>query len=318
MRRALAALAFILACGGTAVAQNPSALAAPVAAPVTATPAPAAAPAAGPSDAESSVGYIDSALPVSQLRLRYDAAFGTNVPSRAEFFYPQSGFPGARGPQLPERNVNYQELSTYLEWAYQGTFSTFVEVPVRWVNPDFNPNEGGLGDVNAGFKWAFYASPCLITTFQLRAYFPSATADSLGTGHYSIEPSLLFNYRACEWLTFEGEFRYWIPIGGTDFAGDVTRYGIGAGLGHTLPDDFWAIPVVEFVGWTVLGGKESVFVSPDESLIRGASGDTIVNVKAGLRFGFADFFDIYLGYGRALTGDVWYKDIARAEMRIRF
>jgi hypothetical protein len=27
--------------------------------------------------------------------------------------------------------------------------------------------------------------------------------------------------------------------------------------------------------------------------------------------------DIYIGYGRALTGDVWYKDILRAELRLR-
>jgi hypothetical protein len=317
MRRALLALALVVGTAATAAAQNPATLAPPVASPVTATPA-LTPPTAAPSDAESSVGYIDSALPMTQLRLRFDAAYGSNSPSRAEFFYPQGGFAGARGPQLPERNVDYQEQSTYLEWAYKGTFSAFVEVPVRWVNPDNNPDEGGLGDVNAGFKWAFYASPCLTTTFQFRTYFPSATADALGTGHYSLEPALLFNYRAADFLTFEGEFRDWIPLGGTDFAGNVTRYGIGVGFGQREDDNYWVIPVVEFVGWTVLSGKESLYVSPSQSIVRSASGETIVNVKAGLRFGFGDLFDIYLGYGRALTGDVWYTDIARAEMRIHF
>ena len=28
--------------------------------------------------------------------------------------------------------------------------------------------------------------------------------------------------------------------------------------------------------------------------------------------------DLYIGYGRALTGDVWYKDIYRIEYRVRF
>jgi len=28
--------------------------------------------------------------------------------------------------------------------------------------------------------------------------------------------------------------------------------------------------------------------------------------------------DIYVGYGRALTGDVWYRDIVRLEYRLRF
>lgn len=272
----------------------------------------------GAGDVESNSGYIDSALPMSQLRLRFDSAYGNNRPSRAEFFYPQSGFPTARGPKLPENNVDYQELLSYIEVAYAGMVSAFVEVPVRWVNPDFNPNAGGLSDINAGFKWAFLTAPGFTSTFQLRGYFPTRVGPELGTLHYSVEPALLFNYRATEWLTFDAEARYWIPMGGTYFQGDVVRYGLGFSLGSQQPDGPWVTPVVEFVGWTVLSGQESVFVSPTESAIRSASGDTIVNVKAGLRFGYSDLMDLYVGYGHALTGDVWYRDIVRAELRFRF
>ena len=28
--------------------------------------------------------------------------------------------------------------------------------------------------------------------------------------------------------------------------------------------------------------------------------------------------DVYVGYGRALTGDVWYKDMVRVEYRLHF
>jgi len=28
--------------------------------------------------------------------------------------------------------------------------------------------------------------------------------------------------------------------------------------------------------------------------------------------------DFYVGYGRALTGDVWYKNMLRVEVRVRF
>ena len=28
--------------------------------------------------------------------------------------------------------------------------------------------------------------------------------------------------------------------------------------------------------------------------------------------------DLYVGYGRALTGEVWYKDIVRVELRMRY
>ena len=81
-------------------------------------------------------------------------------------------------------------------------------------------------------------------------------------------------------------------------------------------------PVIECVGWTVLNGKEST----ENGTILDASGDTIVNAKVGVRFGFGEIrepgalspVDFYIGYGRALTGEVWYKDIIRLEMRGNF
>src|SRR5262249_13954942 len=39
----------------------------------------------------SAVGYIDPAIPLTQFRLRYDAAYRDNRPDRAEFFYPKCG-----------------------------------------------------------------------------------------------------------------------------------------------------------------------------------------------------------------------------------
>lgn len=74
-------------------------------------------------------------------------------------------------------------------------------------------------------------------------------------------------------------------------------------------------PVTEVVGWTVLGGKESVTPFPT---VENAAGDTIVNLKAGVRVGVGPRSDFYVGYGRALTGDVWYKSIVRVEFRLAF
>src|SRR4051794_26730611 len=52
----------------------------------------------GPVIRDSGVGYIDSAVPTSQFRLRFDSAWRNNRPTRAEFFYPKGG---ASGPGLP-------------------------------------------------------------------------------------------------------------------------------------------------------------------------------------------------------------------------
>jgi hypothetical protein len=173
--------------------------------------------------------------------------------------------------------------------------------------------------MNAGFKYALVNGPDLVTTFQLRTYIPTGDPRrGLGTDHVSLEPALLAWDRLTERVCVYGELRYWIPIGGTDFAGDVIRYGIGISYGKPCAEGFWVTPVVELVGWTVLDGKESVSTIPLVSGVNDASGDTIVNAKFGARLGYGSRADFYAGYGRALTGDVWYKDILRVEFRLLF
>jgi hypothetical protein len=86
--------------------------------------------------------------------------------------------------------------------------------------------------------------------------------------------------------------------------------------------NFRIMPVVEFLGWTALSGQELTA----EGNVDKARGDTILNAKFGVRFGFGELSgagvlsnsDLYVGYGHALTGDVWYKDIVRVEFRLFF
>src|SRR5262245_20712198 len=65
----------------------------------------------GLTDCDTSVGYIDSAIPRNWLRIRFDAGYLNRQPTRAEFFYAQGGLPGSPGPPLPERNIDSQELN---------------------------------------------------------------------------------------------------------------------------------------------------------------------------------------------------------------
>src|SRR5262249_31192146 len=149
--------------------------------------------------------------------------------------------------------------SAYLEWAVVPRLSGFVDVPVRFLNPDVNPNAAGLADIDAGFKFAFVDTSDLVATFQLRAYAP--TGDShprLGTHHTSLDPSFIFYNPLGEGWLLEGEVRDWVPIGGTDFAGNIMRYGVGISYDLCEVRGVLVRPVVEFVGWTVLDGKESV------------------------------------------------------------
>jgi hypothetical protein len=273
--------------------------------------------------------YIDSALIRNEIRLRFDAAYDDNRPDRAEFFYAKCGCfaalgQKAPGPPLPEHRVDYQDISLYGELALAPRASIFVEAPYRFLNPEDNANTNGFADMNIGAKLALISTADQVLTFQFRTYIPTGDSDrGLGTDHVSLEPALLLWQQVSDHLYLQAELRDWIPIGGTDFAGNVIRYGVGFGyflIGEPqLPgrqvESAWAVaPVVEFVGWTVLSGKE---FAPDIGE-KDAAGDTIFNAKFGLRINYGDNHSFAVSYGRALTGAVWYKDIVRVEYRLSF
>jgi hypothetical protein len=297
--------------------------------------------AAGFSIASSNVGYIDSAIPFTGLRFRYDSAYDLTHPNRAEYFYAKYRSIGGNGVAFAETRVDYQEFRTALEYAWARRFSTFIEMPVRLINPELNNNAAGWGDLNFGGKFAAIADDTTFLTFQMRTYVPTGPgARGLGTNHVSLEPGLLFWKRVGDRLLLEGGFQDWIPINGSDYAGNVLQYGLGASYAVYQSCKCRVSPVVEFVGWTVLAGKDTDFIlGPITTATAGqqqgggtavgglgavgtfnnpARGDTIVNVKGGVRVDIANQWSIYAGYGHALTGATWYKDLFRFELRWAF
>jgi len=264
---------------------------------------------------DSSVGYIDPAIPGDILRMRFDAVYGNRQPSRAELFYPRSGAAGP-GPPLQETSVDYQELTAYAEKACSQCLSCFVGVPVRFLNPEVNDNATGFGDLDAGFKYSLIHSRRLVATTQLRVFAPTGQArEGLGSDHVSLEPALLVYKPLAERLGLEAELRYWTPIGGTEFAGDIVRYGVGLNYWLPLESNWQVTPVAEFVGWTVLGGQSSQAVAPGQFVIEDAEGTSIVHAKLGVRTRLNARADVFAGYGRPLTGDAWYENTFRLELR---
>jgi hypothetical protein len=284
--------------------------------------------------ANTAVGYIDSAIPLTQLRVRFDAAWDDNEPDRAAFFYAKCGcFPGAPGPgPNPNSRVNYQELSTCLEYALNERFSTFFEVPLRFIQTTSavtnanNGDFGGFSDIDFGFKYALLMDPCQVGTFQFRTYAPTGDPhEGLGNNLWVLEPAFLYYRQLSKNWTLEAELRDWIPVATTDdFAGNIIRYGVGLSYHLYSGPSFRVTPVGEVVGWTCLSGKELDLESPGG--FTNAVGDTIVNLKIGARLALGDGVspgwlnqsDLYVGYGHAVTNDIWYRNIVRAEFRLRF
>jgi hypothetical protein len=316
------------------------------------TPSPAVAPESsalalsGSNVAMAAPGYVDFAVPITQFRLRYDSAYDDNRPDRAEFFYGKCGCfamlpntnplfdPRAKGPPLIETRVDYQELRPYLEYAVNNRFSAFIEAPIRFINPEQNANESGFGNLLAGFKYAMIACPDQYLTCQFTVSTPTADVDrGLGNELTALEPGLLWYKQLTERLAVHAELRDWIPIGGTDFQGNILRTGTAFSYAVYNGCNFRVFPIGEVVSWVVLSGKEFAVADPGNpngvnavAAVQSAAGDTIVNAKIGVRFGFGQLVgpanlsrsELYIGYGRALTGEVWYKDILRVEYNWRF
>ena len=272
----------------------------------------------GPTISDSSVGYIDGAIPGNTLRLRFDDAVNIHAYNRGEFL---SSHADNHSLPLEESRIDYQELSAYAEFALSDRFSLFIEQPLRYLEAEINRDHFGLVDINAGFKWAFLKTDDTVATFQFRTYAPTGDASrGLGTHHTTLEPAILIYHSLGSGFSLEGETRLSIPLGGqAGFESEVVRYGLGMQYQLFQGERLSICPVVEFVGWTFLNGQKDLIVPGQaEETNSSAEGDTIVNAKVGVRFKLSSNNDIYAGYGRALTGSTLYKDIYRVEWRLHF
>ena len=106
---------------------------------------------ADPIPSPTNVGFIDPASPWDVVRLRYDAAFNSNRPTRGDYIITGSG-PKDRGFPTPTAGLNYQEASLYAEYKIYPQFSVFIDAPWRSVDPLYNPTYSGISDMSLGFK----------------------------------------------------------------------------------------------------------------------------------------------------------------------
>ncbi|HEX5474623.1 MAG TPA: hypothetical protein VFX12_08195 [Vicinamibacterales bacterium] len=353
MKTSALLFAFVVAAG-PAAAQTPADSSAAPQAPQTSTSQRAASeqPAPRPPEGKrrgSMVGYIEDSTVSSHFRVRFDAAFDGKSPDRAEFFYAKCGCyrglatadppafdPHAPGP-APAVVTGYDYRQAYLEGQYGvgNHFAVFVELPFRWFEPNSFlagtgtvPSTSGLSDIRAGVKLALISTADRVVTVLVRGEFPSGdAAKGLGTDHGAIVPALLYLQRAGDRFAIESQFGDWHPTGGSagvptsgsdKFAGDVLFWGIGPSFEVVSTSRVRFAPVVELVGWHVLGGFQTQIPGTAAGVAVPADGINIVNLKVGARTTIHDASSFYVGYGHKLTNVGWYDDVFRLEYRIGF
>jgi len=294
----------------------------------------------------SMVGYINDSTIRSQLRVRFDAGYGLNSADRAEFFYAKYGWyahqpttfvnydPDAPGPWPGLlADGNFSQLYLLGEYGFANSrASAFVELPIRWFRPgEWIPGFGvgeqstGLSDIRFGAKLGLMSNERTQATILFQVTTPTGdAAQALGTNHASIEPAFLLAQSVSDKVNVEAQFGFVIPAGGSaglpasspdKFSGSVLYYGIGPSFDVYSTGTVRFAPVVELVGWSVLGGFRTT--CGDEACFLEANdpGGNIVNIKFGGRLVLRDQNSIYAGFGKAMTDEKWYDKIFRLEFR---
>jgi hypothetical protein len=295
--------------------------------------------------------FVDSARPVTQMRLRWDNTFGIPRPDGSEFWMPRESVnqniptgPGfrtgnAKGVNYIARRIDVEEFSMYTE-AAAGPFSFFIEIPYRELDPyaaDISPNpaihQSGFGDMNLGTKSLLLDCDLLQIAFQFKTFLPVGNfTKGLGTGHVSLEPSLLFTLKLTPDTYLQAQAAYWIPIGGDDlYQGSIAHNHISINqiLCRFLPD-VQLIGTLEFSGysWTVGNYTEANFPSPllvdPNNPAKGfrpyavSSTGCAFSVGPGVRLNICDRIDFGVGSQFGLGGNRWADSQVRAEFRWRF
>jgi len=258
---------------------------------------------------------IDAAKPFNNYRLRFNSFYRQHFPDRAEYLWAKTG---TRGPILPENLIDFQELRLLMETG-SNKFSTGIEVPFRWTNPDVNDNHAGVGDLRLTVKTVLFEGQRLMLTQYFRTLFNTGSSRmGLGTGHIALEPGFLANYQWGDRTWLHGELKYQFPTGGTPvFSGQVMEYGLG--ISHLLweSDNVAIIPTFEAVGWSILNGtKTDPFGVPIPADV-----DTIINLLPGLRIacdraGDLGLVEVGVSGGWGVSTERFYEGMWRVEFRI--
>jgi hypothetical protein len=262
--------------------------------------------------------FVPTARPATYTRFRWDYGNDLRQPDRAEYFWAATGL---KGPPNPETRVNYHELSIYAEMGGD-RFAFFIDTAYRNVRPDMNAGAGQFGDLILGTKTLLLDSELLQTTFQFRTFIPTGSAGKgIGTGHVSLEPSMLWAIKLYPETYWQGQVGYWIPIGGTpnpnggSFAGGVFIFNNS--LNHLICRplrDTALYGTIESTGYNFTSGA---YTDPNGEVRRG-NNSTYFNIGPGFRFAVCDKIDFGFGMQFAVTSDHFAQQLYRTEFRWRF
>lgn len=272
--------------------------------------------------------FADYARPRTVTRFRYDNLIDMQVPDRNQYWmknlpintkkpFIYNGFKYRSNP-----SANMQQIYLYQEAAGEkGSF--FIEYAYRQINPLFSPTQAGFGDLNFGIKSLLFDCEMLQLSFQMRTYAPTGNfSNALGTGHFSLDPSLLASIKLGPETYFQAQFGNWIPIAGTQpLAGGIFYWlmSFNQVIWNVTPNSP-LIATLEMDGYSFEdGGFTRPIVTPGVKAVRSSGGGvSYFNLGPGLRWSICNKMDLGGALTFSTTDMHWADPWFRFEMRFLF
>ena len=259
--------------------------------------------------------FVDGTRPATETRIRWDSGHNLRQPDRSEFFWARNDGRGL-GPNAPAvRRVGWDSLTFYQEAATKKA-SIFIEQDYRSVNADGARPGSGFGDMNIGTKALLFDCELLQVTFQMRTYVPVGNVGKgLGTGHVSLEPSILYTIKLLPETYFQGQVSEWCPLGGNpDYAGAILHYHFALNhVLHRFQPEAVLIGGIEMNAYSFQDGQytDAIFGSNQRS-----NGETWLSFGPSIRFSLCNKLDA--GFSAMFGTDRGPAQVYRTEFRFRF
>jgi hypothetical protein len=296
--------------------------------------------------------YSDSIRPISQQKLRWDIGRNLVNPTRnAYMFAPNPIFP------YPVKSLNYNDVYISTEIA-TGGFSILSDISYRTLSIDPSEGGGAFGDMMIGTKSLLFDTELIQIAMEFKTFLPTGNFTAgFGTGHVSLEPSLLVCLKLKEKTYLQGQISEWIPLGSTTppvgTAGSLLHAHLS--LNHVLHEVNPDIPIIgtlEYSGYYFqAGGNQDVSTIPTGSIstsssstnsstndfygsssssssssgttssipVTNSSGISYQYIGPGLRMFMGSHYDMGVGAQFALSGNNRFAEqLYRVEFRLRY
>jgi hypothetical protein len=162
--------------------------------------------------------------------------------------------------------------------AIQGVYGFNVELPIARFESPFG-NDNGLGDMNLRFRAQRRVGERVTVLTGVETVLPTATADSLGSGKFQLNPIFAGVYAFSRTTFLAAVAKHQFSVAGDDEREDIRLGQYRLLLGYTSPKGYWV--VADFQQWADYKNNGRLDFSPEVEVGKMVGPTTGVWIRGG-------------------------------------